>query len=350
MKIPFISRRKFLGAAGAAATFTAIPSSLRAATRLSSAADSNAAPSTVRISSSASPILFDPDQALGSSMDILSHDVVEKIYTPEMVKQCLSAGWGPITYRQNTELSIGAWHWNPAGTWSDATNKRGYFTGSSDLKEPIRHSYGYPLPHRGHTRNGGAEHGFSRLTDGNPETYWKSNPYLASRFTGEPESNHPKWIVVDLGAAEPVSHIRIDWAEPYATSFEVQYWLPQKSSAESSGDSPMEKPSSGTWTRFEKGITTNGKGGSAVQELSSSPVPVRYVRIWLTQSSNTADSRPTATHDPKDPRSSVGYSIREIYLGSVTPEGDFVDLVQHRADQNQTVTLCSSIDPWHSES
>jgi hypothetical protein len=81
--------------------------------------------STVRISSSATPILFDPDQALGSSMDILSHDVVEKIYTPEMVKQCLSAGWGPITYRQNTELSIGAWHWNPSGTWSDRQTNAG---------------------------------------------------------------------------------------------------------------------------------------------------------------------------------------------------------------------------------
>ena len=144
-------------------------------------------------------------------MDILSHDVVEKIYTEPMVKQCLSAGWGPITYRQNTELSIGAWHWNPNGTWSDAANKRGYFTGSTELKDPIRHSYGYPLPHRGHTRNGGAEHGYSRLTDGNPDSYWKSNPYLASKYTGEPDSAHPQWIVIDLGSTEPVSHIRIDW-------------------------------------------------------------------------------------------------------------------------------------------
>ena len=123
-------------------------------------------------------------------MDILSHDVVEKIYTPEMVKQCLSAGWGPITYRQNTELSIGAWHWNPNGTWSDAANQRGYFTGSTELKDPVRHSYGYPLPHRSHTRNGGAERGYSRLTDGNSETYWKSNPCLASKFTGQPDSSH----------------------------------------------------------------------------------------------------------------------------------------------------------------
>ena len=112
MKLPRISRRKFLGTAGAAATF-AVPT-LRAAASLAATSE---VPSTVLVSIAATPILFDPDQALGSSMDILSHDVVEKIYTEPMVKQCLSAGWGPITYRQNTELSIGAWHWNPNGTW-----------------------------------------------------------------------------------------------------------------------------------------------------------------------------------------------------------------------------------------
>src|SRR5258705_376428 len=169
MKTRGISRRKFLGAAGAAATFTVLPLPVRAAAGESATAEAGAMVSTVRISSLTKPILFDPDQALGSSMDILSHDVVEKIYTPEMVKQCLSAGWAPIISRQNTELSMGGGHWNPDGTGGDAANRRGYFTGNTDLKQPIRHSYGYPLPHRGHTRNGGAERGYSRLTDGNPE-------------------------------------------------------------------------------------------------------------------------------------------------------------------------------------
>ena len=110
MKTTRISRREFLGAAGAAASLSLVPVALRSAAPLKGLSDAASHSSTIRVSASAAPIVFDPDQALGSSMDILSHDVVEKIYTPEMVKQCLSAGWGPITYRQNTELSIGAWH------------------------------------------------------------------------------------------------------------------------------------------------------------------------------------------------------------------------------------------------
>jgi len=355
MKTPGISRRKFLGTAGATATLAAIPGPLQAASRSATAA-SGSTVSTIRISSSAPPIRFDPDQALGTSMDILSHDVVEKIYTREMVKQCLSAGWGPITYRQNTELSIAAWHWNPNGRWSDATNQRGYFTGSADLEEPVRHSYGYPLPHRGHTRNNGAEHGYSRLTDGNPDTYWKSNPYLAAKFTGEPDSTHPQWIVIDLGSHEPVSHIRIDWAEPYALNYEVQYWRPEKNDSDSS-ENPMEHPTSGNWTAFPNGAMLvpqpgprHCEGASRMISLSATPIRVRYLRIWMTQSSNTAYLGPNGTHDPQDPRSAAGYAIREIYVGTLTPAGEFVDLVQHRPDQNQTATFCSSIDPWHAES
>ena len=47
-----------------------------------------------------------------------------------ILKESLSAGWGPITYRQNTELTIAAWHWNR--TWSDPSHQSGYFTGSAE--------------------------------------------------------------------------------------------------------------------------------------------------------------------------------------------------------------------------
>lgn len=363
MKTTRISRREFLGAAGAAASLSIVPVPLRSSPLATEIGDTASHISTIGISASTAPIAFDPDQALGSSMDILSHDVVEKIYTEPLVKQCLSAGWGPITYRQNTELSIGAWHWNPNGVWSDPANKRGYFTGSTELKGPIRHSYGYPLPHRGHTRNGGAERGYSRITDGNPDTFWKSNPYLASKFTGQPDSAHPQWVVIDLGTDELISEIRIDWAEPYATNYEVQYWVPNEKQP---GDqtNPMEHPISGFWKAITSAIPTlnpelsNGRGAtvgipfhsSGPSALAWAPVPIRYLRIWMTQSSNTAYLGPSALHDPKDPRSSCGYAIREVYVGSRTSAGEFVDVVQHRPDQNQTVTWCSSIDPWHAES
>src|SRR5260370_4321488 len=80
--------------------------------------------------------LFDPDHALGSSVDVLSRSGIDKVYTPHIIQESLSAGWGPITYRNNTELRMAAWHWTENGNWSDAAHKSGYFTGSTDLKEP----------------------------------------------------------------------------------------------------------------------------------------------------------------------------------------------------------------------
>jgi hypothetical protein len=333
MKKSGLSRRKFLGAAGAAASLAIVPAKLRGAAGISAAIDI-AKVSVVRVASTVAPIQFDPDKALGSSMDILPQDVVDKIYTPETVKQCLSAGWGPITYRQNTELSIGAWHWNPHGSWSDRANKRGYFTGSDQFQEPIRRSYGYPLPRRGTTRNGGAEHGYSRLTDGNPETFWKSNPYLSSKFTGEPDSSHPQWVVIDLGAVEPVTHIAIHWAVPFARTYEIHYWT---------GEHPMDKPAAGAWAGFPNSAQTNGSGGLVSIEVSRVPMPVRFLRIWMTESAGAP------TEHVMDQRDVVGYAIHEIYVGALSDHGEFVDLVQHRPDQNQTATYCSSIDPWHAE-
>src|SRR6516162_6945086 len=76
---------------------------------------------------------FDPDATLGSSIDVLSRTGIDKVYTPHIVQEALSAGWGPITYRNNTELRMAAWHWTKNGSWSDAVRKRGYVPGRSDL-------------------------------------------------------------------------------------------------------------------------------------------------------------------------------------------------------------------------
>ena len=70
-------------------------------------------------------VKFDPDKAMGTSMDILPAKEFDKVYSEPIIKDGLSAGWGPITYRQNTELTYDAWHWNPKGVWSDVKNKSG---------------------------------------------------------------------------------------------------------------------------------------------------------------------------------------------------------------------------------
>jgi hypothetical protein len=46
----------------------------------------------------------------------------------------------------------------------------------------------------------------------------------------------------------------------------------------------------------------------------------------------------------------VGYAIRELYVGNTTADGEFHDVVRHTADQEQTTTYASSVDPWHQAS
>jgi hypothetical protein len=279
---------------------------------------------------------FSPPYALGSTVDRIPSNSTDTFLSPESVKQILAAGWGVISYRQNTDLFVQAWHWNPQGTWSDPSG-RGYFTGNSTPVEMIRHSYGYGLRHRGFTRNGGTEFdGFSRLDDGDLNSYWKSNPYLAKPFTGEDDSLHPQWVVVDLAKEQPVDAMRIAWAEPYARAYRVQYWT---------GPDAMDDQGNGEWKDFPGGVVAHGAGGDVTLKLSSSLVSTRFVRILMTQSSNTCD-----THGSQDHRNCVGYAIKEIYLGTRDGQQNFKDLLHHSPDQNQTLTYCSSVDPWHEPS
>jgi hypothetical protein len=281
---------------------------------------------------------FSPLYALGSTVDRVPSNATDMFFRPDQIKQILSAGWGVISYRQNTDLFVQAWHWNPKGTWSDPSGK-GYFVGdSTPAKKMIRHSYGYSLPHRGFTRNGGTEFdGFSRLNDGDVNTYWKSNPYLTKTFTGEDDSLHPQWVVIGFDKKQDVNAIRIAWAEPYARTYEVQYWV---------GDADaMDEQDKGQWKTFPSGDVKDGKGGTPTLRLVSSPVSTKFVRVLMTQSSNTCD-----THGSGDRRNCVGYAIRELYLGTMDDKGEFTDLLHHSPDQKQTLTLCSSVDPRHQAS
>jgi hypothetical protein len=153
-----------------------------------------------------------PTEALGAGVDRLPYGAADKLFTPETLARVLSAGWQRVTYRQNTELHAEAWHWNPHGTWS-GPGERGYFVGDARPgAEPIVHSYGYPLPRRGVTRDDGTDTiGYSRLTDGDTRTFWKSNPYLTQAFTGEEDAVHPQWVILDLASRQKLNAIRIDW-------------------------------------------------------------------------------------------------------------------------------------------
>jgi F5/8 type C domain len=221
-------------------------------------AASGAFAQTIRVDTSHPVNSLIPNQSLGAGIDRLPSAAVGRLFTPAAVNKILTSGWQPVTYRQNTELFVEAWHWNPNGVWSDPSGK-GYFTGNAIPAEMIQHSYGYPLPHRGFTRNEGTgTTGYSRLTDGDLNTYWKSNPYLAKAFTGEDDSLHPQWVVVDLATTQPINAIRIAWADPYARHYLVQYWT---------GDDPMKQPTRGAWVTFPGGLINNGQGGAVALQL-----------------------------------------------------------------------------------
>lgn len=278
---------------------------------------------------------FVPTETLGAGIDRIATKGIEPQLREPALGKTLSAGWQTVSYRQNTELLTEAWHWNPEGTWSDPKGQ-GYFTGSTMLGKPIHYSYGYALPRRGFTRNDGTGNaGYSRLTDGDENTFWKSNPYLTKRFTGEPDSAHPQWIILDLSQPVKVDTLRIAWAAPFATHYVIQYWT---------GDDPIKSATKGVWQAFPLGEVAAGKGGVETLRFAAEPMAVRYLRIWMTESSNACDPGTIS----KDTRDCVGYAIRELYLGTTTADGALHDLIRHTADQEQTTTYCSSVDPWHS--
>jgi hypothetical protein len=298
---------------------------------------------------------FSPLRALGGAIDRLrsgtgapsarnrrpTKEEIEQntdtLLSDPVLKEILGAGWQTVTYRQNTELMVEAWHWNARGTWSNPQKQEGYFTGNAKpTDEEIRHSWAYPLPHRGFSQGDG--NGWSRLTDGDPTSYWKSNPYLTKAFTGEDDSLHPQWVIVDLGKKVDINAIRIDWASPYARHYAVQFWT---------GDlEPFyDGTTKGTWQTFPQGTITEGKGGIATIRLVSWTIPVQYLRIWMTESSNTPD-----THGSADRRNCVGYAINELYVGTLQSDGSFADVVKHLPSREQTITWPSSVDPWHAAS
>lgn len=278
---------------------------------------------------------FRADEAFGGAVDGHEHGAVDRLYRPGNLAAMRSAGLGPLAYRLRTELGDEAWHWNPEGRWSDPARQRGYWTSSATSSVPIDASYGYRLPRRGNTVDQANDDGYSRIDDGDPSTFWKSNPYLDRHFTGEPDSAHPQWVVVDLGRTVGVDRARISWGVPYATRFSLQYWT---------GDDDPFWPDDPQWRwqDFPRGDIGNGAGGESALRLASAPIPVRYLRLLLTRSSGRA---PAGSSDLRD---GLGYAVREFEVGVDDGAGAFHDLIRHgRSKAAQSVVTVSSTDPWH---
>lgn len=292
---------------------------------------------TVRVHAADGPAAaIDPRTALGAGLDGHRPGDVARLYTPGNLHALASAGFGVAAYRLRTELANDAWHWNPAGRWSDSARAQGYWTSDTALGAPIETSQGFSLPRRGNTVDQADDRGYSRLDDGDTATFWKSDPYLDSTFTGEPDARHPQWVIVDLGRVVPVDAIRIVWAAPYATRYDVQYW-----SGELPGSGFDENPD-GAWHVFPLGMVAGGAGGRDQRRLSATPVRTRFVRLWLRAGSHTA------LPGSGDPRDALGYAIREIAIGLLAPNGMIADRVRHAAlHDRQSVIAVSSTDPWH---
>ena len=286
-----------------------------------------------------------PTRALGAGVDGHERDECARMFTDKNIAEMRSAGFGPLTYRLRTELAGEVWHWNPRGTWSNPVHQCGYWISDDSFAEPINLSYGYHLPRRGNTIDQANDDGYSRITDGNEESFWKSNPYLDSHFTGEPNDAHPQWVVIDLGAARPINCIRIHWGAPYARQYRVEYW---------SGEDPMHLHTDreDEWRLFPNGALNGGSGGNEPVQLCAKALPVRFVRVVMSRSSQASAQM------SDDIRDRLGFAIREIELGSIDPpslgsgaassRNRFHDYIRHAADRyRQTVIYVSSTDPWH---
>jgi hypothetical protein len=300
---------------------------------------------------------IDPDTATGAWMDDLTKKQVDNLSKPETIQGIKNLGWGSITMRNNSELRLGAWHWNENGAWSDPASKSGYFTGSAELGEPIHYGYSYSLPHRDFMTSGDGP-----LVAGF-QSYWKSNPYLTSHFTGESDALHPQWVVIDMGIARPVDAIHIQWVNPYAVTYVVQYWVGDKNALD------WDLGPNGVWKNFPSGAVTDGKGGDVHLKLCDKPITARFIRVLMSKSSQTCD-----THGAQDIRNCVGYALQTLSVGTmdgrgtysviypangVEPgpskgrphweggEGEAAGAFPGSAEDTRGSFCASSIDPWH---
>src|SRR5262249_34539404 len=158
--------------------------------------------------------------------------------------------------------------------------QQGYWISDSRPGELISLSYGFRLPRRGNTIDQADNEGYSRLDDGDLQSFWKSNPYLDRGFTREDDSRHPQWIVIEFAQPELINAVRLVWGEPFARHYRIQY-----GNFDDVSDIALSPP--GTWRDFPRGNINDGHGGEVTLRLAQVAVKARWVRILMAESSGT---------------------------------------------------------------
>ena len=269
---------------------------------------------------------FAPDRAFGAVIDGLYQGRIDQTYTASNIRALKTAGFGATIYNLRTELGIEAWHWTDRGRWSDAVHRQGYWIGDQRTDHPLRKAWGYFLPRRGDSIDQANDEGYSRIDDGNPASFWKSNPWLDPAYAQPGDAR--QWVVVHFDGPVAVSAARILWGLPYAARFAVQYWP---------GDD--EQDPDGHWITLAEG---RGTDGAQLLRLAPRPVSAQFFRILLERSSHVA---PMGSRDRRD---AMGYALRELGLGTLDAAGRFHDRIVHRREgHEQTQIYVSSTDPWH---
>ncbi len=277
---------------------------------------------------------FIPSENIGGAVDGHFKGDIDKMLTPENISKMKLSGLKPVSYRLRTELAGEVWHWNPNGKWSDSFKQQGYWISDSVTSKPIELSYGYRLPRRGNTFDQANNDGYSRIADGDTATFWKSNPYLDSFYTHESNNLHPQWVIVDLGKKYRINAIQINWGNPYALNYKVEY---------AKGNDPQyfDPYEPGIWHSFPQNNIDNSKERNNIKKISEKPILVRFIRFSFTKSSYTAYKI------SKDIRDKLGFAIKEVEVGMLDAKGNFHDRMHHFANHDQSVVYVSSTDPWH---
>jgi len=130
---------------------------------------------------------------------------------------------GPQTTATTIRTHHRRWHWNPQGSWSGRRQQSGYFTANAEPTETLRMPTATLFRIAANTVT-------RRLAwllplkppDGDPR-YWKSNPYLAAKFTGESDALHHQGIVIDLARATAMQCASP--GQSYPQNYARSHWL-----------------------------------------------------------------------------------------------------------------------------